>query len=76
MTIRADYLAKTLGGSPGMAAARLALDLATEDPNDPYRDPYTHANAVLAAVEIFPEVRAEAINRLNGWSTPDTGGTV
>lgn len=64
-SLRNEYLTRALG-SFGLAAARLALDLSRGD-DATLKDGYTPDNAVLAALEIFPEADEDAIRALNDW---------
>ncbi len=54
------------GGDPHTAAATLARNLASDDPAT-FKVGYTEDNAVLAAVEMFPETDDAAVRLLNGW---------
>lgn len=68
MTIREDYLNKALG-SPAIAAALLAKDLAGGDKAS-FKVGYTAENAVLAARDMFPEVSEEKIWEQTAWERP------
>lgn len=65
MSLRDSYLARN-EGSPSVAAAKLAKDLTIGDPSI-HKAGYTRANAILAALDIFPEVQEDSIRSVNGW---------
>ncbi len=49
-----------------MAAASFARDLNRGDPSQ-FKAGYSVDNAILAAVELFPEAPEQSIRKLNGW---------
>ncbi len=65
--IRDDYLLRFLGSS-AMAASSFARDL-TRDDAATFKVGYTIENAILAAVELFPEVDEKRIRRINAWDS-------
>ena len=71
MSLRDQYLGIGLG-SPGLAAAHLASDLHRDD-SDTLKQGYSIPNALLAALEIFPEATEASIRRLNDWVDPFAG---
>jgi hypothetical protein len=65
MTIRTKYMKRFLG-SPTLAAAALAKDLTKGDDSN-FKQGYTVDNAILAALNQFPEAKEIKIRELNGW---------
>lgn len=65
MSLGQEYLDRALG-SPSLAAAKYAKDLNRDDPQT-FKVGYSIENAVLAALELFPEVKEKSIRELNGW---------
>ncbi len=68
-TLREELLAENHGNKIE-AAGILALRLTRDDP-DTFKVGYSQANAILAAVEIFPEVTAGQIQFINRWAVTD-----
>lgn len=64
MSIRAEYLLENHEDAEE-AAAILALRLTRGDP-DTFKVGYSIENAILAALEVFPEVTEDRIRFLNG----------
>ena len=49
-----------------MAAANFAKALNRDDP-ETFKAGYSRENAILAAIELFPEAPEKSIRNLNGW---------
>jgi hypothetical protein len=65
MTIRTKNMKRFLG-SPTLAAAALANDLTKGDDSN-FKQGYTDDNAILAALNQFPEAKEIKISELNVW---------
>ena len=61
-SIRERFLSQSGSRNPLYAATNLALELCTQDPSDPWKQPYEIPNAVVAAAQFFPEVDREDLN--------------
>ena len=67
-TLRDELLAENHGDAR-IAASNFASRLTKDDP-ETFKVGYTRENAILAAVELFPEVTPNAIRHWNRWSAP------
>jgi len=67
MNLRDEYLAKN-DGNVVKAASVFAFYLARDD-TETFKVGYSHDNAILAAIEMFPEVTADQIRSNNSWET-------
>ena len=65
ISLRDEYLAKH-DDNLIEAASRLAIGLTRGD-SETFKAGYTQPNAILAAIEIFPEVTADQIRSSNQW---------
>ena len=67
MSLRDELLSENYGNERE-AASILALRLTRDDP-DIFKAGYSQENAILAAVEMFPEVTPDQIRFTNRWQS-------
>ncbi len=65
MTLREEYLAMN-DGIVIEAASQFATHLTRDDP-ETFKVGYSQDNAILAAIEIFPEITSDEIRFNNRW---------
>ena len=66
VTLREELLAAGRGQSVAEVAAEFARGLTRDDP-ETFKAGYSRDNAILAALDLFPEVTAGEIRGANGW---------
>lgn len=69
MTLREELLAENHGDARE-AASIFANRLTRDGPPGSFKVGYSRENAIIAAVELFPEVTPDAIRYWNGWGEP------